>query len=195
MKTIKSIAIISVVSFLFTACFGDKNTVIGQELGDTNFVNKSFAGNKKEFASLPKNMCEFIQETTVKELYPDATKVLFDDGQTFMTKSCRFLVYTSDNEYDYLSGTIFAVEDQIAPGEDWKESWELKKKMSKTSEFISSLGKAAVWIGKKRELSIKMEGYIITINVPGSPFKKEEIAKKRDYKSIAIKIAQSTNLF
>jgi hypothetical protein len=36
---------------------------------------------------------------------------------------------------------------------------------------------------------------MITINVPGSPFNKEEIAKKRDYKAIAIKIAKDTNLF
>jgi len=195
MKTIQRIAALMVFSFLFTACFGDKNTVIGQDLGDTNFVNKNFTGNKKDFAALPKNMCEFISEGKVKELYPDAGKILFDEGKTFMTKSCRFLVYVGDSEYDYLSGTIFAIEDKIAEGEDWKEIWELKKKMSKSSAFVSGLGQAAVWIGKKRELSVKMDGYIIKINVPGSPFNKEEIAKARDYKSIAIELAKSTGLF
>ena len=195
MKTIQNIITVTFISLLFMSCFGDKNTVIGQDFGDTSFVNKDFSGNKKEFAALPKNMCEFISESQLKKSYPDASKILFDDGKTFMTKSCRFLVYIGNNEYDYLSGTIIAVEDQIAEGEDWKETWELKKKMSKSSEYVSGLGQAAVWIGKKRELSIKMDGYMITINVPGSPFNKEEIAKKRDYKAIAIKIAKDTNLF
>jgi hypothetical protein len=195
MKTLYRIAIISLLTFFLTSCFGDKNTVVGQELGDTNFVNTNFSGNKKDFAALPKNMCEFISESNVKSLYPDANKILFDDGKTFMTKSCRFLVYLGDNEYDYLNGTIIAVEDTVAEGEDWKESWELKKKMSKSSSFVSDLGKAAIWIAKKRELSIKMDGYIITITVPGSPFNKDEIAKKRDYKKIAIEIAKNTGLF
>ncbi|MEM6722227.1 MAG: hypothetical protein AAF611_23065 [Bacteroidota bacterium] len=198
MKTLQHIATIVVLSFFFTACFGDKNTIIGQDLGDTNFVNKNFNGNKKEFASLPKNMCEFITEAKVKELYPDATQILFDDGQTFATKSCRFLVYTNENtdsKYDFLSGTIFAVEDKLAEGENWIETWELRKKMSKSAEFISGFGQAAIWTGKKRELAVKMDGYIITINVPGSPFNKEELAKKRDYKSIALEIAKSTGLF
>lgn len=195
MKNLKWILFSTLLSFFLTACFGDKNTVVGKDLGDTSFVNKNFSGNKKDFASLPKSMCEFISETQLKESYPDANKILFDDGKTFMTKSCRFLVYIGDSEYDYLNGTIIAVEDQLAEDEDWKETWELKKKMSKSSSYVSDLGKAAIWIDKKRELSIKMDGYMITITVPGSPFNKEELAKKRDYKKIAIEIAKSTGLF
>ncbi|WP_420572282.1 hypothetical protein [Kordia sp.] len=195
MKNLKLIAIIIFISYTFTACFGDKETIIGQELGDTNFVNKNFKGNKVAFSELPKNMCTYLSQAKLKELYPDSKKILFDDGKTFASKNCRFLVYVGENEYDYLSGTIFAAENIIAEGEDWKQTWELKKKMSKSSEYISGLGEAAIWIGKKRELSVKMDGYIITINVPGSPFNKEEIAKKRDYKSIAIKIANNTGLF
>ncbi|MEM7105659.1 MAG: hypothetical protein AAF502_21150 [Bacteroidota bacterium] len=195
MKSLQSIALITTISFLLTACFGDKNTIIGQELGDTDFVNTNFSGNKVAFSALPKTMCSYINEAKVKELYPDANKVLYDDGQTFMNKSCRFLVYMGDNEYDYLSGTLFAVEDKLAEGEDWKETWELKKKMSKSSAYVPGLGKAAVWIGKKRELSVKMEGYMVMLTIPGAPFNKEELAKNRDYKSIAIEIAKSTNLF
>jgi predicted small secreted protein len=195
MRKIKLIAVLTFTSFLFTACFGDKNTVIGQEFGDTSFINKEFTKNKVEFSALPKNMCSYINEGKIKELYPESSKILFDDGKTFMTKSCRFLIYMNDGEYDYLSGAIFALEDQLAEGEDWKETWELKKKVSKSSEFISGLGKTAIWVGKKRELFIKMDGYMITITVPGSQFKEEEVAKKRDYKSIALKIANSTGLF
>jgi hypothetical protein len=195
MKNLQRIAITTAISFLLIACFGDKKTVIGQELGDTNFVNASFAGNKVAFSALPKNMCSYINKSKIKEFYPDSKKILFDEGKTFQTKSCRFLVYTEDGEYDYLSGAIFAVKDQLAEGEDWKQTWELKKKISKSSEYISGLGKTAIWIGKKRELLIKMEGYTITITVPGSPFKKEELDKKRDYKNIGIEIAKSTGLF
>ncbi|MFK7749977.1 MAG: hypothetical protein AB8B65_16405 [Kordia sp.] len=195
MKNIQRIAITTAISFLLMACFGDKKTLIGQELGDTNFVNTNFAGNKVAFSALPKNMCSYIKEAKIKELYPDAKKILFDEGKTFASKNCRFLVYMSDAKFDYLSGTIFAAEDKLAEGEDWKQTWELKKKVSKSSEYISGFGKAAIWIGKKRELLIKMDGYIITINVPGSPFKEEELAKKRDYKNIGIEIAKSTGLF
>ena len=195
MKNLQRIAITTAISFLLMACFGDKNTVIGQELGDSNFVNTNFSGNKVDFSALPKNMCSYIKESKLKELYPDAKKILFDDGKTFASKNCRFLVYTSDEKFDYLSGTIFAAKNAIAEGEDWKQTWELKKKMSKSGVYVSGLGEAAIWIGKKRELSIKMDGYIITINVPGSPFKKEELDKKRDYKNIAIEIAKSTGLF
>ncbi|PTX63487.1 hypothetical protein C8N46_10187 [Kordia periserrulae] len=195
MKILNRIAIITLFPFFLTSCFGDKNTVVGQELGDSSFVNTNFSGNKKDFAALPKNMCEFISESNVKNLYPDATKVLFDDGKTFMTKSCRFLVYMGDDEYNYLNGTIIAVEEKLAEGEDWKETWELKKKMSKSSSFVSDLGQAAIWIDKKRELSVKLEGYMITITVPGSPFNEQEIAKKRDYKKIAVEIAKNTGLF
>lgn len=198
MKNLQSITISIVISCILISCFGDKNTVIGQDLGDTNFVNKNFSGNKIAFSALPKNMCEYISEAKVRELYPDATQILFDDGKTFATKSCRYLVYTNgntDSKFDYLTGTIFAVEDKLAEGEDWVETWELRKKMSKSSEFISGFGQAAIWRGKKRELTIKMDGYIITITVPGSPFKKEELAKNRDYKSIAIELAKNTGLF
>lgn len=195
MKTIKLIAVTLFISIIFAGCFGDKDTVIGKELGDTNFVNKGFSGNKVEFSALPKNMCAYISKVKVKELYPNASKILFDDGKTFQTKSCRFLVYMDDQEYNYLSGSIFATEDVLAEGETWEESWELKKMVSKSSEYISGLGKAAIWIGKKRELYIKMEEYTIMITVPGSTFKEEEVAKKRDYKKIGIEIAKSTGLF
>ncbi len=195
MKKLKQIALFALTSFLFTACFGDKNTVIGQEFGDTSFINKEFTKNKIEFSALPKNMCSFISKDKLNELYPGASKILFDDGKTFQTKNCRFLVYMDDGKYDYLSGAIFALEDQLAEGEDWKQTWELKKKTSKSSEFISGFGKTAIWNAKKRELFIKMEGYMITISVPGSSFKEEEVAKNRDYKNIALQIAKSTNLF
>lgn len=195
MKSIKHIAFLVLISISTTGCFGDKTTVIGQELGDTNFVNKDFSGNKIEFSALSKNMCSYISETKVKELYPNAKKILVDDGKTFQSKSCRFLVYMDDEEYNYLSGSIFATEDVLAEGEKWEESWELKKKVSKSSEYVSGLGKTAIWIGKKRELYIKMEGYTIMITVPGSTFKEEEVAKKRDYKKIGVEIAKSTGLF
>ncbi|WP_298425168.1 hypothetical protein [uncultured Kordia sp.] len=195
MKTIKLIALILSISFSLTGCFGDKNIAVGTELGDTNFVNTNFIKNKIEFSALPKNLCTYINNDKVKELYPDASKILTDDGKTFMSKSCRFLVYIGDGDFNYLTGTIFASEDQLAEGEKWEETWELKKKMSKSSEYVSNLGKAAIWKAKKRELSIKMDGYSVVITAPGSVFKEEEVAKNRDYKKIAIAIAESTNLF
>ncbi|EDP95594.1 hypothetical protein U8527_06085 [Kordia algicida OT-1] len=195
MKTIQRIALFTFLSILLTSCFGDKGTIVGQELGDTDFVNTKFSGNKVAFSALSKNLCEYIHIDQIKKLYPDASKVLVDDGKTFQSKNCRFLVYVGEGEFNYLSGSIFALKDNFLEGQDWKEAWEFKKKMSKSSEYIGGLGKAAVWIGKKRELSIKLEGYSITITVPGAPFNKEEIAKKRDYKDIAIKIANNSGLF
>jgi len=195
MKKLKLIAISIFISLAITGCFGDKKTVVGQEFGDYSFINEKFAGNKIAFSELPKNLCSFINENKLRELYPSASKILFDDGKTFQSKSCRFLIYMGEQEYDYLGGTIFAQEDVLAEGEDWRETWELKKKASKSAEYILGLGKTAIWIERKRELIVKMDNYSITITVPGSAFKEEEVAKKRNYKNIALEIAKSTNLF
>ncbi len=185
---------IGILILSLSSCLGDKKTVIGQEFGDTDFVNADFKGNKIEFGDLPKNMCEYLSESQISKLYPDGTKVLFDDGKTYMTKNCRFLVYIGEREYNYLGGTLFATEDIAEVEKEWVESWEMQKKLSKTSEYVSGLGNAAIWFGKKRELRIKMKGYTISITVPGSSVNEEESAKKRDYKNIAIKIAENTNL-
>ncbi len=195
MKQFKTLIITGIILMFLSSCIGDKKTVVGQELGDTNFVNTNFSGNKINFSDLPKNLCTYLSEGEIKNQYPSASKVLFDDGKTYQTKSCRFLAYFGEGEYNYLNGTLFATEDVLAEGEDWKETWELQKKMSKTAEYVSGIGQAAIWFGKKRELRIKLDGYTFSITVPGSSTKEEEVAKNRDYKNIAISLAKSTNLF
>ena len=186
------------ISLIIIGCFGDKNTLVGQDLGNTDFVNTNFTKNKVAFSEIPKNLCTYVNEADIRELYPDATKILFDDGQTFASKSCRFLVYINEDteaKFGFLTGIITAVEDKVAEGENWIETWELKKKMSKSSSFVPNLGMAAIWKEANRELSIKMDGYIVTILTPGSPFNKEELEKNRDYKKIALEIAKRMNLF
>lgn len=193
----------------FYACSnGDKASIIGADFGDTSFVNEKFSGNKKNYEAV-QNPCEIINASQVSKRYKVAPEAVMMDNavERGNTKSCRFLIKMSDEKFDHLTGVI-AVHAEISEendlggiaqatgsGTDWIEAWEMKKMLSKSSEYIPDLGKAVIWFGAKRHLLIKLEGYSLSITTPGSAFNEKEKALNRDYKSIALEIAKSSGLF
>ena len=202
------ITLICLTTLLFVACGnGDKASIIGADFGDTSFVNKNFSGNKKNYKDLS-NPCELLNTSLIAKLYGvPSEKVMLDrPSELGGQKSCRFLVSLSDQEFDHLTGFI-AIAPEISvendPGEiakatgggtDWVEAWKTKKMISKSSEYIPNMGKAAIWFEAKRNLLIKLDGYSLSITAPGSAFNKKEKEKNRDYKTIALDIVKKSGL-
>ncbi len=202
-------ALLGLIVVLFSACSnGDKKSIIGADFGDTSFVNKNYAGNKKDFKDIG-SPCDLLRTDQIAKIYGvPVEKVKLDrPNEVGNSKSCRFLVFMSEEEFDYLTGFI-AVESEVAPsddpggiaqatggGTDWVEAWELRKTLSKSSEYLPNMGKAAIWFNAKRNLLIKLDGYSLSITAPGAAFNTKEQEKKRDYKAVAVEIAKSSGLF
>ncbi|BAO75178.1 hypothetical protein [Winogradskyella sp. PG-2] len=194
MKNIKIIGLALVLVILLNSCNGDQKTVVGQDYGDTSFVNDSFKGNKKNFSELPEDLCEFLDEAAILKGYDNATSVKFDAGSSFINKNCQFNVIFFDDLSQYIRGSIFITENK-SEGDGWKESWEMRKKRFKSAEYVPNLGMATIWIGKQKKLEIKMKGYDVMITVPPKMKAKNKIDNEADVKNVAISIAKNTNLF
>jgi len=198
------------IVFLFTACFGDRQSIIGQDLSDTSFVNKNFKGNKIDYKK-GMSACEQLSAATIAELYSTTNdKVILTDPSKSdryaptPDPACHFHILLSEVKGDHLTGSIsifreVAKKEQMGDiaeaagiGKNWEEAWALKKAMYKSAEWLPNMGKAALWRAKKRTLNIKLEGYTLSIVAPGATFNKKEQAKKRDYKKIAISIAKQS---
>ena len=190
MKYLKYILVL--LTIITISCIGDKKTVVGEELGDTSFVNENFKGNKKNFSELPKDLCEFLDEDSILKGYDNATSVSFNGKNSFGNKNCQFNVIFFNDESQYIIGSIFINEDN---SNNWQESWEMKKKRFKSAQYVKNLGMAAIWNGKQRKLEIKMKGYMVMITVPPKMIAKNNLDNNADVKDIAIAIANSTNLF
>lgn len=206
--TSSRIPLFFLLAFFFSACgYGDKKMIITEDFGDTSFVNKNFAGNKKEFNNID-NICDLIPVSQVADLYKveESQVLIARNPQGGTQTSCRFLISFSEQKFDNITG-IIAVTREVSESEDlgeiakaaghgtdWVEAWELKKKMSKSAEYISDMGKAAIWFGSKRNLLVKLDGYNLSLTVPGSDFHEKEKTMNRDYKSIALAIAKNIGL-
>ena len=80
----------------------------------------------------------------------------------------------------------------IGNGEEFEEAWALQKSMSKSSEWIKNAGLAALWNDSKKELKVKFKGYTLYVNPIKNRLNKAEVAKKRDYKKIALEMAKAS---
>ncbi|MGB3607761.1 hypothetical protein [Psychroserpens sp.] len=194
MKTLKNSIWALVAALMLLSCMGDQKTIVGQEYGDTDFVNEDFTANKKSFEDLPKDLCGFLNEDSILKAYENATSVTFNGKNSFMSKNCQFSVTFFNDSSQFIQGSIFIIDDS-AEEETWQETWEFKKKRYKTAEYVKNLGRAAIWIGKQRKLEIKMKGYSVAITVPPKMIAKSKLDNGADVKNIAIAIAESTNLF
>ena len=189
----KKTLLFSLIIALFTNCFGDKKTAIGTNFNDSSFVNKDFK-TQTTFADLA-SPCSYISQENVAKLYNVSNDEIIIVKGNVENKTCALRVKLSDDEYNYLLGSIrfYEEKDKLEDGSSWIETWQLQKGISKSAEWIPNLGKAALWIGNKRELRIKFEDYTMAINVPGAVFNKEEKALNRDYKKIALTLAEKIN--
>jgi len=201
--------LLTVLAATVFACIGDRKSIAVEDLGDTSFVNEDFKGNAIDYQE-GMSACDRLDAAVIAELYGVSTEqvVITDPTKSdrfdkTLPPSCKFHVLLSDQMGDHLVGTIGVVKEvgkdemmgEIAEaagnGENWQEAWALKKSMRESTEWIEDMGKAALWTGKKRRLEIKFDGYTLTILAPGAPFNPKEQEKNRDYKSIAIAIAEA----
>lgn len=182
------------IATLCVSCLGDQKTVVGQEFGDTNFVNDSFKENKIDFSKLPKDLCGLLNKDSILKAYDNATSVSFGGSNSFMNKNCQFSVTFFNDASQFIKASVFIVDDS-AEEDNWQESWEFRKKRIKSAEYVKGLGRAAIWYGKQRKLEIKMKDYQVSITVPPKMTAKNQIDNNADVKDVAIAIAKSTNLF
>ena len=206
MKLLK-ITLLLFCAILFSNCLGDRQSIIGQDFDDTSFVNKSFKGNRVDYKE-GMSACDLLKTSTLGQLYKrSAEDVIITDptkSNRFVNPapSCTIHVKLSEQRGDHLTGYI-SVYREVAPdefmgdvaeatgnGNEWEESWAMKKAMYKTTEWLPNMGKAALWSAKKRRLEIKFDGYTLDVVAPGAAFHTEEQTRNRDYKSIAIAMAK-----
>ncbi len=202
------IIILAIIGLFMTSCLGDRKSIIGEDLGDTSFVNKDFKGNLIDYKE-GMSACEQLRPSVLADLYKvDDDDIIITDP----TKSNRFVnpkpsclihVKMSDQKFDHLTGNILVyrevkadeymgdVAEATGAGEDWEEAWALKKSLRKSTEWVEGIGQAALWTGKQRKLEVKFEGYTLEVIAPGAAFNTEEQARQRDYKSIAISMAKA----
>ncbi|TVZ56292.1 hypothetical protein OD91_1576 [Lutibacter sp. Hel_I_33_5] len=189
----KKLIALSFICFLLSSCFGDKKSGIGTDFNDKSFVAKSFK-NKVSFSEI-NSPCNYITKGTIAKMYNVAEKDVHLIGNQNST-ACSIRVKMSDNEFDYITGSIniYEEKDKLEDGSSWIDSWQIQKGVSKSAKWIKGLGKAAMYKSKKRELIIKFTDYTMSVTAPGSAFNQIEKDKKRDYKSIVLKLAKQTPL-
>jgi len=207
MKT-HQILIATLISMILISCLGDKKSIDIEEANDTtSFVNKDFKGNLIDYDD---NMsaCSKMTKADLASLYNvSADEIYWMDSATnermeSNKPTCNFRVMIGEDEFNYLIGGITVnreikkeemmgeIAEAVGNVENWEEGWALQKSMSKSAEWVEDTGLAAMWKPKRRELHIKFEGYTLYVMAPGAAFNKEENAKNRDYKKIALEMAK-----
>lgn len=208
MKT-KKLLCISIITLVLTACVGDVKIPDAEEMGDTtSFINEDFKGNRIDY-DMNQSACEGVTKADIAELYgvsADLVRIMdnvnSDRRDSNAQPVCQFYIESGDNDFMWLRGSM-AIKREMKKeeypeysadvsehSENWEEMWAQQKSISKSSEWVSDLGKAAVWVGKYHNLKIKFEGYTLSVNPPRNVMNKEEQALNRDYKKMAIKIAK-----
>lgn len=192
------------------SCLGDKKQINVDEMNDTSFVNTNFKGNPINYTQ-GMSACDNINAATLAKMYDvseDLIQILdpskSDRYDKSANPSCMFYLKSGSTDFEWLRGTIAVnkevskneymgdIAEAVGSGENWEEAWALKKSMSKSSEWIPNLGKAALWNNSKNILEIKMEGYTLFITPLRNMLNKTEVAKNRDYKKIALEMAKAS---
>ena len=192
----KKTIVFSLIVCLFSACFGDKKSAIGTDFNNTSFINKNFKGNNIEFAKIT-TPCNYVSKEELAKLYNVSLDKVTLIGGNQSSKGCSIRVKITEDKFGYISGGIHFYEelDKTEHGGNWIDTWQIQKGTSKSSEWVSNLGKAAFYKASKRELRIKFDNYTLSVTAPGSAFNETEKNKKRDYKKIALAMASKTPFF
>lgn len=193
----KKLLITGLIAVLFSSCFGDKKSAIGTDFGDNSFVNKNFKGNKITYSEIAMDPCSYVSKSELAKLYGTSEDKIILIGANRMPKTCTIRVQLSEQEFDYITGSVHYFKDPntLSDGTSWKESWQLQKGISKSAIWVPNMGKAAMYKSSKRELFVKFDDYTLSITAPGSSFNKTEQSQNRDYKKIALTMAKNTPLF
>ncbi len=204
----KHFSIAIVMAIFITSCLGDKKMVNIEEMGDLSFVNKNFKGNLINY-NKDHSACEQMDLANLASLYSvSESKIRILDNKNSdrfrkeVEPQCGIYIETSENDYEWLRGSISLfreigknemmaeIAEATGGGEKWEEAWALQKSMSKSAEWVDNHGMAALWNESKNELKIKLDGYTLMVYPPKNKLNKEEVAKNRDYKKLALAMAK-----
>jgi hypothetical protein len=210
MKNKISRVILSITILFFSSCLGDKKAVNIAEMEDSTFINTNFKGNLINYEE-GMSACDKISVEEIASLYNVTANLIHIEDPTKsdrykknMKPVCNFYLESGSSDFEWLRGSIGInrevgkdeymgdVAEAVGSGENWDEAWAMKKAMSKSSEWIPNLGKAALWNESKKILEIKMEGYTLIIIPLKNRLNKTEVAKNRDYKKLALEMAKAS---
>ncbi|BAO75179.1 hypothetical protein [Winogradskyella sp. PG-2] len=209
MKTTIKLSLLLSIMLVLNSCLGDKKTVEVSEMNDTSFVNKNFKGNLINY-NKDNSACEQMSMSALANIYKVSQDEIHlmdnkksDRFRKDIEPQCGFYIETSENDYEWLRGSIALfreiakdemmgeIAETAGSGENWEEAWALKKSMSKSSEWISDMGMAALWNERQKELKIKFDGYTLMVYPPKNITNKDEMSKNRDYKEVAIAMVKA----
>ncbi|MEM1003113.1 MAG: hypothetical protein AAGH46_10740 [Bacteroidota bacterium] len=209
MKSITINALCLVLAVSLSSCQGDKKAVNISEMGDTSFVNSNFKGNLINYSE-GMSACDQIGEADLAEIYGvSADLIVIDDPltnpdrQVTSTPICSFYIKSDESDFLWLRGSMAVtreigkdefmgeVHEATGGGKNWEEAWALKKSMSQSAEWIPNTGLAALWNESNTQLEIKFKGYTLEVYPLKNISNKEEVAKNRDYKSVALEMAKA----
>lgn len=201
--------IMSLIACLSISCLGDRKSIVGEDLGDTSFVNTDFKGNNIDYTD-GMSGCDQISASDIAEIYGvSADQVVIDDPvtnpqrQVTNTPTCSFYIKSGASDFEWLRGSMLIqreigedefmgdVAQATGTGTQWVEAWKLKQAMYKSSEWIPGIGQAALWNENQATLEIKLEGYVLKVHPLKNKINQEEASKNRDYKKAAIAMARA----
>ena len=192
----KNLFLFGLMILLLSSCFGDKKSAIGTTFNNSSFVNKNFSGNKMNFTEIS-SPCNYTSKEALAKLYNTSEDKVVLIGGNAQSKTCTIRIQLSEKEFDYITGAIHFFEEanKRSDGTTWEDDWQLQKGMSRSAQWVSKMGKAAMYKNAKRELLVKFDEYTMSVIAPGSAFNKTEKALDRDYQKIALAMAKNTPLF
>ena len=209
MSYIKHFVLIVFSAILLTSCLGDKKAMNVSEMNDTGFVNTNFKSNAINY-SKDMSACKNMSTGDIASMYNVSEgMVVFQDNSTSDRRVpnsapiCTFFIKDGENDFQWLRGsmniqreinkdeTAYEVAKAAGNGVEWEEAWAINKSISRSSEWIPNMGKAALWNESKTELKIKFDGYTLNVYPIKNKLNKAEVAKNRDYKKVAIAMAKA----
>ena len=171
----RNLITISLIALFLTSCLGDKKGINIEEANDTtSFINKDFKGNVIDYDK-NQSACEGISKADIASLYgvsEDLIRVIdnvkSDRRDPNSNPSLFVLSRNWRIRFMWLRGSISLtpevgkdeymgeIAEAAGNGENWQEAWALQKSISESSEWVSGLGKAAVWKGRNKHLKNKI---------------------------------------
>lgn len=175
-----SYTLVFTLLFSFVSCsHGDKASAIGATFEEADsFENKYFTGNKIDFAEFTQP-CQYISKAIVASMMSIPVEKV-DYRPIPAQKKCVYTIIFNDDadQPDYTTASLGLVQEVTGVEEEWKDNWSVKKGISKSSEWVPNLGKAAIWNPSSGILEVKFEGYTLQVIPPKGPSKDEKYSKK-----------------
>jgi len=176
-----STTLLFAIALLFTACgHGDKVSAIEAEFESADsFENAFFTGNKIEPVSFSQQPCQYISKAIMASMMSIPVEKV-DYRPDPQTKRCAYtIIFDQDADRpDYTTASISVRQETTGVEAEWKDNWSVTKAISKSSEWVPNLGKAAIWKGSSLMLEVKFDGYTLTVHPPRGPNKDESKSKK-----------------